>query len=562
MQLLVYTPVRREDLERSLGDPEYSYTFVLERFLPVLKLFGDVTLVQDPEREADVLYDEYRSQGEDCRLLCFCPPHRAPLGLKCPTTMIVAWEFDTIPDEDWGGDPRNDWRVALSDHGQVIMLSSDSRDAVLKAMGPDFRVTVMPAPVHDHVAASSSRGARLGRGAAMIRPRGLVIDSRNLHVTTHHLVSEESLALDLGSQPWDGSRVTLSFSTGSGWPDYLSVGGFYPRENWGCWSEAPDPWIILPFMLRGRVELEFFAQGFGDNVGRTASVSVGNARRSIALTKEPQVHAIVVDLEIPTNLIKFEGLIAESLPEVGDARTMGVGMRSLTLEQKRAAKTRWEAPTRTVALEGVVYTSVLNPADGRKNWEDILRAFCFALKDKPDATLVLKMTNSSADSFIDKFMRCLRMIGATDCRVVAISAFLDEAAYSTLRDASTYYVNASRCEGLCIPLMEFMSAGTPAIAPMHTAMRDYIDEESTFIVDASVEPAIWPQDPRGRFKALWHKINWESLVHQFRESYRVAVSEPERYRRMSVSAMRSQARYSSVANVQRLLRSHLRTEAI
>ena len=47
-----------------------------------------------------------------------------------------------------------------------------------------------------------------------------------------------------------------------------------------------------------------------------------------------------------------------------------------------------------------------------------------------------------------------------------------------------------------MPLMEFMSAGRPVIAPRHTAMADYIDESSAFIVASSPEHNVWPDDPR------------------------------------------------------------------
>ena len=43
-------------------------------------------------------------------------------------------------------------------------------------------------------------------------------------------------------------------------------------------------------------------------------------------------------------------------------------------------------------------------------------------------------------------------------------------------------MNASRCEGLYLPLMEFMSCGTPAIAPDHSAMADYMDAQVGFVV--------------------------------------------------------------------------------
>ena len=45
-------------------------------------------------------------------------------------------------------------------------------------------------------------------------------------------------------------------------------------------------------------------------------------------------------------------------------------------------------PEVRVSLGGVVYTSMLNPTDGRKNWHDILTAFCWALRDAPWALLI------------------------------------------------------------------------------------------------------------------------------------------------------------------------------
>jgi glycosyltransferase involved in cell wall biosynthesis len=199
---------------------------------------------------------------------------------------------------------------------------------------------------------------------------------------------------------------------------------------------------------------------------------------------------------------------------------------------------------------------VFNPSDGRKNWSDILSAFAFALGDKDDATLVLKPAHHSAEPFLGKFLEQMRAIGPMKARVLAIQAFLEDDAYRRLIGATSYYVNASRCEGLCIPLMEFMSAGVPAIAPAHTAMQDYVSEDSTFVVRSSVEPTSWPHDPSERISALWHRIDWESLVDRFRESYRVAHAAPDRYGRMSAAAAATQAAFSSDDRVERLLRSH------
>src|SRR5581483_7341707 len=47
--------------------------------------------------------------------------------------------------------------------------------------------------------------------------------------------------------------------------------------------------------------------------------------------------------------------------------------------------------TPTLDLSGVVYTSILNPYDPRKNWQDLLSAYLLALGECEDATLVIKL---------------------------------------------------------------------------------------------------------------------------------------------------------------------------
>lgn len=115
--------------------------------------------------------------------------------------------------------------------------------------------------------------------------------------------------------------------------------------------------------------------------------------------------------------------------------------------------------------------------------------------------------------------------------------------------ATSFYVNASRGEGLCLPLMEFMSAGVPAIAPDHTTMADYVAGDTTFVVSSSTEPTAWPNDPLMRITTSYRRINWSSLADQFRASYEVATQDPTRYRDMSRAAVATQAHYSADAVV-------------
>jgi glycosyltransferase involved in cell wall biosynthesis len=128
--------------------------------------------------------------------------------------------------------------------------------------------------------------------------------------------------------------------------------------------------------------------------------------------------------------------------------------------------------------------------------------------------------------------------------------------------ATTYYVNTSHCEGLCLPLMEFLCCGIPAVAPDHTAMGDYINTRVAFPVASSIEQNVWPEDTRDLFRTLRYRINWESLRDGFLESYRVATEEPKQYRRMSKAARQELGKYCSVTAVTRKLSKFFKTPAL
>jgi len=116
-------------------------------------------------------------------------------------------------------------------------------------------------------------------------------------------------------------------------------------------------------------------------------------------------------------------------------------------------------------------------------------------------------------------------------------------------------VNSSYGEGQCLPLMEFMSCGRPAIAPLNTAMADYIDHDNAFVVDSTEELTAWPHDPRAAYRTLRYVTDWDSLCSAYRASYDVAKNDPERYRRMSAHAVRSLEKFCSQANAEQRLRA-------
>ncbi|HTV84703.1 MAG TPA: glycosyltransferase [Dyella sp.] len=200
----------------------------------------------------------------------------------------------------------------------------------------------------------------------------------------------------------------------------------------------------------------------------------------------------------------------------------------------------------TMQLEGVVYTAIFNPQDGRKNWRIMISAFCEALREREDATLLLKLTHRDANEVVPDLLQQIHQMGRLKCRVVLIHAYLSDEAYNDLIRCTTYALNTSHGEGQCLPLMEYMSSGKPAVAPRHTSMLDYIDDHCAFVVDSSEEIGCWPQDPRQVYRTLRQRIHYGSLVNAFRNSYHVAKHEPETYKNMSHSARQSLKRYCSM----------------
>ncbi len=225
-----------------------------------------------------------------------------------------------------------------------------------------------------------------------------------------------------------------------------------------------------------------------------------------------------------------------------------------TRESESIDADKTDADTRTdIAIEGVVYLSIFNPKDGRKNVFDMIGAFCEAFRDVEDATLILKLTHHTPNKAIFFLQDILQRLMPYKCRILLLTGYLRSEMYETLVAASSYAVNTSFGEGQCLPLMEPMACGSPAVAPDHTGMADYIDAENAFIVESSAEPAAMPQDPRYAFRVLRRRIDFESLVKAYRDSYRVAIDDPERYARMSRNAHETLRRHCSrAAAVERL----------
>ena len=252
MVIIIYSAETEKSILANMGLPEYSYFFVLKKFRAVLCKFATVIEVKNPEIEVDIIYNECRTRGVPCLFFSFSPPHKTVTGLKCLTISVFAWEYPTIPTDTWGGDPRNDWRNVFRKHGCAITHSSFAVRAVQKAMGSNFPVWSIPAPV---------------------------------------------------------------------WDDYTKL---YRKEETSAQSK-----------------------GF--------------------------------DLTFKGSFIDFKGCDVPSVSE--ESRKDFIKQRSSSKKDKNVS----------LHLKGIIYTTVFNPNDGRKNWLDLLRGFIWAFRKLEDVTLILKI---------------------------------------------------------------------------------------------------------------------------------------------------------------------------
>ena len=85
-----------------------------------------------------------------------------------------------------------------------------------------------------------------------------------------------------------------------------------------------------------------------------------------------------------------------------------------------------------LSLDGVIYTSVFNPYDGRKNWQDMISAFCATFRDEPDATLVLKLTHHNVGEALADMLHHLYKNQSYRCRIVLIHGYLADPDYERL----------------------------------------------------------------------------------------------------------------------------------
>ncbi len=213
--------------------------------------------------------------------------------------------------------------------------------------------------------------------------------------------------------------------------------------------------------------------------------------------------------------------------------------------EKLVEKLATQKISHTLELSGVIYTAIFNPNDGRKNWPDLVHAFCWNFRHSDNATLLIKLTHHDAAFSIRIVLQELAKMPEFKARVILIHGYLNSVELKQLIKSAHYAINSSYGEGQCLPLMEFMASARPIIAPQHTAMLDYLKEGNGFPVRSTREWTHWPHDPRALKRTYRYRIDWQSLADALADSQRIAEEQWDRYVMMSVAAQLSSQQHCS-----------------
>jgi glycosyltransferase involved in cell wall biosynthesis len=121
----------------------------------------------------------------------------------------------------------------------------------------------------------------------------------------------------------------------------------------------------------------------------------------------------------------------------------------------------------------------------RKGTDILLRAWRTAFSASDDVVLVLK--DHSTDLFYrdETVRRALADLTADSgaAQVIHIDGFLPETELAALYRACDVAVFPYRAEGFCIPILECMASGTPAIAPRFGACLDFCSDDTSYFTD-------------------------------------------------------------------------------
>ncbi len=483
---LVSTTGCARGIKGSLGSAAYSYYFVLEALAPVLERLGTWRLLDRPESSLAFAAAQAEADGYQPIHLALHPPQDVYLTPALPNVIFPFWEFPDIPDRDFGHDTRQNWTRVCSRADLILTACRFTADAFRRG-GVDCPIGIVPVPLKpEHFAVPDWSPD----GSWTLNCRHVVWGGDASAPLKLESIAQVATSSDLKPD----IAPTTSPASRTGWKrrSFLLARGVFRKVY---------PWLGTKTLERISKTRHYLLESSGRSPSTLQPLpgpKPGLGRLGYAIARDGyRLH------------------VRRWLSDEAVDKITLVKIKSLKMAGREPVMAPDPLlPSTPLTIQGLVFSSIFNLGDRRKNHLDLLSAFLLAFKDREDATLVIKLaTNPTREHHEIGLLRSMYQgLGIKHrCKLVVITDFLTDAQMADLMRVTTFYVNTSKAEGACLPLQQSLAGGRPSIAPDHTAMADFMDDRVGFVLGTHPEPTYWPHDPEMRIETSWNRLVWSDL---------------------------------------------------
>jgi glycosyltransferase involved in cell wall biosynthesis len=187
-------------------------------------------------------------------------------------------------------------------------------------------------------------------------------------------------------------------------------------------------------------------------------------------------------------------------------------------------------PEKTSGGRGQVRFLYVGGTITRKGFDVALRAYCGAFGPKDDVSLVVKPFLSNEQYKGQNLDAALRE-AASDPRnpqIVIVDEELDERGLADLYRSCDVLLAPFRGEAFCLPVLEAMACGVPAVVTGAGGVMDFVSSETSWLVPATEVRTVITEMVPAADAFSWFEPDFGALVELLREAARDAVARRQK----------------------------------